>query len=71
MSLNLNPFSPVFWSTLAGAAASVVGALDPGSSLPVTVRDLLVAIGGLIMAIPAHHTVKAAVARKASQSPSN
>jgi hypothetical protein len=62
--MTLNPTSPVFWSTIAGAAAAVVGAVDPGSGLPVAVRALLIALGGLWTAIPIHHTVKAAVAKK-------
>jgi hypothetical protein len=69
VNLNLNPFSPVFWSTVAGAASAVCGALGLGTNLSGSVRDLLIAVGGVLMAIPAHHTVKASVAKKASQSP--
>lgn len=67
--MTFNPTSPVFWSTLAGTAAAVVGALDPGSKLPVAVQALLIAIGGVWVALPIHHTVKAAVAAKAVKPP--
>lgn len=64
MDIKFNPFSPVFWSSLAGIAGVVCATLGLGH-LSTPVETALTAIGGVLVAIPAHHTVKAAVMSKA------
>lgn len=63
MDIKFNPFSPVFWSSLAGIAGVVCATLGLGH-LSTPVETALTAIGGVLVAIPAHHTVKAAVTAK-------
>ena len=67
--MTFNPLSPVFWSTLAGTVAAVVGAVDPGNKLPTAVQGVIIALGALWVALPIHHTVKASVAAKAAKPP--
>lgn len=56
--------SAAFWSALAGAAAVVCGAVDPGGSLGNSVQTLLEAVGGVLIAVPTHHVVAAQQAAK-------
>lgn len=53
--------SAAFWSSVAGAAAMVMGILNINSAMIRSVQDVLVAVGGLMVAIPVHHVVKAQV----------
>jgi hypothetical protein len=62
--MNLNLSSPVFWSTIAGGAATALGAIDPTGKLGTAVQACLVGVGGIILFITTHHTVKAQVAAK-------
>jgi hypothetical protein len=64
MQVKLNIFSPVFWSSVAGVAGVICATLELGH-LSTPVETALTAIGRVLVAIPAHHTVKAAVAAKA------
>ena len=64
--MNLNLSSPVFWSTIAGAAATVCGAVDPGGKLGTAVQSCLIGLGGVVIFINTHHTVKAQVAKKSA-----
>ena len=48
---------------LAGLAGTVLGAIDAGG-LAEPVQGIITAIGGLLVAIAAHHVTKAAVASK-------
>jgi hypothetical protein len=70
--LSINPTSPTFWTALAGAASVVCGAVGAGN-LAQPIDNVLVAIGGLLIAIVGHHTTKAAVAasvaKKAAATP--
>ena len=61
MNFNVNPFSATFWTGLAGVAAVLCGTLGAGN-LSQSTENLLIAIGGLFVAIVGHHTTKAAVA---------
>jgi membrane protease YdiL (CAAX protease family) len=65
MTLNLSSLgSATFWTAIAGAASLVCGAVHAGN-LAQPVETVLVAVGGLLVAIVGHHTTKAAVAKKA------
>ena len=48
---------------LAGLAGTVLGAIDAGG-LAEPVQGIITALGGLLVAIAAHHVTKAAVAGK-------
>ena len=50
---------------LAGLAGTVLGAIDAGG-LAEPVQGIITALGGLLVAIAAHHVTKAAVAGKSS-----
>jgi hypothetical protein len=52
-----------FWTALAGAASTICGALGYAHE-GTAVNTVLVAVGGLLVAIVGHHTTKAAVAKK-------
>ena len=52
--VSINIKSMAFWSALAGAASIVCGALGLGTIAP-DVKTMLLAIGGILVAIPAHH----------------
>ena len=65
MNFNVNPFSATFWTALAGAASIVCGAVGAGQ-LSQPVNNVLVAVGGLLVAIVGHHTTKAAVAKSSA-----
>ncbi len=57
MSINLpNLQSAAFWSALGGAAATILGALGYAHD-GTAVNALLVAIGGVLIAVPTHHVV--------------
>lgn len=56
VNIPINLKSAAFWSALAGAASTVMGALGY-AHLGAAVSTVLVAIGGLLIAIPAHHVV--------------
>lgn len=55
--------SATFWSTLGGAAATVLGALGE-AHLGAAVNQALIYVGGVLIAIPSHHVIKAQVAKK-------
>ena len=57
MKTTVNIFSAAFWTSAAGLAGIICGALGLGQ-LAQPVENLLVAIGGLLVAIPAHHVIK-------------
>ena len=61
--MNVNPLSAPFWTAISGAASLICGALGVGN-LAQPVETVLVAVGGLLVAIVGHHTTKAAVAAK-------
>lgn len=65
--MEINPTSPVFWSTLAGAASVALGAIDPTGHLGTAVQTALIGVGAVVIWITTHHTVKAAVAAKAAK----
>lgn len=52
-----NVQSAAFWSALAGVASVVCGALNVSSSLSGAIRNVLIAVGGVLIAIPAHHVI--------------
>lgn len=54
MIVNLK--SAAFWSSLAGVAATVCGALGV-AAIGTDISITLVAIGGVFIAIPAHHVI--------------
>lgn len=58
--------SASFWSSLAGIASILCGTLNVGSNLTASIQNVLVAIGGLLVAIPAHHIIQSQVASKPS-----
>jgi hypothetical protein len=66
VNLNVNPLSATFWTAIAGAASIVCGAIGAGN-IAQPVSNVLVAVGGLLVSIVGHHTVKAAVAVKAAK----
>lgn len=57
--------SASFWSALGGAASAVLGALGE-AHLGGAVDQALIYVGGVLMAIPSHHVIKAQVAKKSS-----
>lgn len=63
MKFTLNPFSPTFWSAVGGAASAICGALGLSHEGPL-VNQALIALGAVLVSIPAHHTVKAQVAKR-------
>lgn len=68
--MTINFTSPVFWATLAGGAATALGAIDPTGKLGTAVQSALIGVGGIVLFITTHHTVKAAVATKATKTTS-
>ena len=62
MKFTLNPFSPTFWSAIGGAASAICGALGLSHEGPL-VNQALIALGTVLIGIPAHHTIKKAVAK--------
>lgn len=57
--------SASFWSSVGGAAATILGALGE-AHLGAAVNQALIYVGGVLIAIPSHHVIKAQVARKSS-----
>ena len=61
----VNLLSPVFWTTIAGIAGTICGAINVGN-LSTPVETVITAIGGLLVAITGYHTVKAATTAKST-----
>ena len=60
MQINLR--SAAFWSALAGAASLICGALGAGG-IAQSVSNLLIAVGGLFIAVSAHPVISAQQAK--------
>lgn len=56
LRFSFNIRSAALWSSLSGAAGIVCGALGLGHLAP-SIEAVLTAVGGLLIAIPAHHVI--------------
>ena len=63
MNVRLNLSSAALWSTLAGAAGIILGALGVGQ-LSTPVETAVTAIGGVLVALASHHVTAAQQAAK-------
>ncbi len=65
MNISFNPFSATTWTTLAGVAGVVCGAIGAGG-ISGDVRNIITGLGSVLIALVGHHTTKAAVAKKSA-----
>lgn len=66
---SLNWRSAAFWSAVTGAVTEIMGILNVNKAMIPSVQNVLEAVGGLLIAIPVHHVVKAQVAASSSANP--
>ena len=60
--MKINFYSAAFWAALAGAASLICGALGAGG-IAQSVSNLLIAVGGLVIAVSAHPVITAQQAK--------